>query len=332
MLPVNRTSFAPSPAPRLQPKSSLILFEPNRELSAYLQKSFARAYHLQLFEAPEIFMKAVQTGLRADLVVFAWDSTPRPLALLQTLREQHPTVPVIVVSCAVEASDYKVFSALSVAAVVLKPFAANSLEAEMTRCLSANPTSQTETQETQLENGLSFVRLNERMLEVERQATLVARSDIPVLILGESGTGKEVLALFTHKMSRRSDRIFLKINCAAMPADLLESELFGYEQGAFTGALKTKPGKFEVCDGGTIYLDEIGEMPAILQAKPLAGAAGRHVFAVGQPCFDAHRRTHHCSDQHQHEAVHAEQIVSRRPVLPSERALAAPSSFARTAG
>jgi two-component system response regulator AtoC len=97
----------------------------------------------------------------------------------------------------------------------------------------------------------------------------VARADIPLLILGESGTGKEILALYTHKMSARSQNIFLKVNCAAVPADLLESELFGYEQGAFTGAVKTKPGKFEVCTGGTIFLDEIGEMPAMLQAKLL---------------------------------------------------------------
>jgi transcriptional regulator with PAS, ATPase and Fis domain len=107
------------------------------------------------------------------------------------------------------------------------------------------------------------------MCEIEAQAQLVARSDIPVLILGESGTGKEIVAMYTHQMSRRSSRMFLKVNCAAMPADLLESELFGYEQGAFTGATKSKPGKFELCDGGTIFLDEIGEMPPSLQAKLL---------------------------------------------------------------
>ena len=97
----------------------------------------------------------------------------------------------------------------------------------------------------------------------------MARADIPVLILGESGTGKEVATLFIHKMSSRSQRSFMKVNCAAMPADLLESELFGYEPGAFTGAVKSKPGKFEICNNGTIFLDEIGEMPAVLQAKLL---------------------------------------------------------------
>jgi transcriptional regulator with PAS, ATPase and Fis domain len=90
-----------------------------------------------------------------------------------------------------------------------------------------------------------------------------------VLILGESGTGKEIAAKLIHKLSPRSHRSFLKINCAAMPADLLESELFGYEQGAFTGALKAKPGKFDLCDHGTMLLDEIGEMPPALQAKLL---------------------------------------------------------------
>jgi transcriptional regulator with PAS, ATPase and Fis domain len=107
------------------------------------------------------------------------------------------------------------------------------------------------------------------MEKVYRILSKVAYSSHPVLILGESGTGKEILAMYTHQMSRRAGKMFLKVNCAAMPADLLESELFGYEQGAFTGATKAKPGKFEICDGGTIFLDEIGEMPAALQAKLL---------------------------------------------------------------
>jgi transcriptional regulator with PAS, ATPase and Fis domain len=97
-----------------------------------------------------------------------------------------------------------------------------------------------------------------------------------VLLLGESGTGKEVLARLIHKLSPRAHRTFLKVNCAAVPADLLESELFGYEPGAFTGATHAKPGKFEICNRGTILLDEIGEMPPQLQAKLL------HVLQDGQ--------------------------------------------------
>jgi len=124
-------------------------------------------------------------------------------------------------------------------------------------------------QAIQLDDGSSFVRSSGSIGKIEAHAALVARSDLPVLILGESGTGKEVLAKYIHFMSDRKDEMFLKVNCAAMPAGLLESELFGYEKGAFTGAVKSNPGKFEVCEGGTIFLDEIAEMDAVIQAKLL---------------------------------------------------------------
>jgi transcriptional regulator with PAS, ATPase and Fis domain len=92
---------------------------------------------------------------------------------------------------------------------------------------------------------------------------------LPVLILGESGTGKEVLARYIHSLSPQATAPFLKVNCAAVPSELLESELFGYEQGAFTGAGRSKPGKFKQCNHGTMFLDEIGEMHPSLQAKLL---------------------------------------------------------------
>ncbi len=107
------------------------------------------------------------------------------------------------------------------------------------------------------------------MRQLRAHAMQVAKFDFPVLILGESGTGKEVLAHLIHKYSDRAHRTFLKVNCAAVPSELLESELFGYEPGAFTGANKAKPGKFELCNKGTLLLDEIGEMSPALQAKLL---------------------------------------------------------------
>jgi len=107
------------------------------------------------------------------------------------------------------------------------------------------------------------------MAELQHQIERVAGVDVPVLLLGESGVGKEFAAKKLHARSPRAGRTFLKINCAALPSELLESELFGYEPGAFTGAVKAKPGLFELCDRGTILLDEIGEMPPGLQAKLL---------------------------------------------------------------
>ncbi|HEU4414540.1 MAG TPA: sigma 54-interacting transcriptional regulator, partial [Candidatus Angelobacter sp.] len=114
-----------------------------------------------------------------------------------------------------------------------------------------------------------FLAASPAMKQIRAQAALIAKVDVPVLVLGESGVGKEILARLIHKMSVRAHRSMVKVNCAALPADLLESELFGYEAGAFTGANKSKPGKFEMAHKGTIMLDEIGEMSAGLQAKLL---------------------------------------------------------------
>jgi len=121
----------------------------------------------------------------------------------------------------------------------------------------------------ELPDDQAFVCGSAAMRHLYEQAALIAKFDMPVLMLGETGTGKEVLSLLIHHLSNRSKAPFLKVNCAAVPADLLESELFGYEAGAFTGATKSKPGKFELCEQGTILLDEVGEMPPPLQAKLL---------------------------------------------------------------
>jgi transcriptional regulator with PAS, ATPase and Fis domain len=117
--------------------------------------------------------------------------------------------------------------------------------------------------------GLSFVAASPAMKQIRTRLAQVAAVDMPVLLLGESGVGKEVLARLIHQLSARAEKPFLKVNCAALPLDLLESELFGYEAGAFTGATRSKPGMFELCHGGTLFLDEIGEMSPSLQAKLL---------------------------------------------------------------
>ena len=120
-----------------------------------------------------------------------------------------------------------------------------------------------------LNDGSSFLVASRAMRSIRQKIEKIALYDIPVLILGESGTGKEVVARLLHARSLRARQPFLKVNCAALPGGLLESELFGYERGAFTGAVRSNPGKFEICGSGTILLDEIGEISPALQAKLL---------------------------------------------------------------
>jgi Nif-specific regulatory protein len=120
-----------------------------------------------------------------------------------------------------------------------------------------------------------------RMLQLFEQIELIAESKSSVLLIGESGTGKELIASAIHYNSPRKDMPFIKINCAAIPETLLESELFGYRKGAFTGATSDKKGKFEIADGGTIFLDEIGEMSLPLQAKLLRVLQEKEVEPIG---------------------------------------------------
>jgi two-component system response regulator AtoC len=119
------------------------------------------------------------------------------------------------------------------------------------------------------------------MRRVDELVDRISDADVPVLITGESGVGKDVVAREIHARSNRAEKVFVKINCAALPGELLESELFGHERGSFTGAQKTKPGQFELADGGTLFLDEIGEMPVAMQAKLLQALQDGEFYRVG---------------------------------------------------
>jgi sigma-54 specific flagellar transcriptional regulator A len=140
--------------------------------------------------------------------------------------------------------------------------------------------------ESENTNALSLVasRLkgnSSAMVQIRKMISQVAESDATVLILGESGTGKEVVANALHDASLRRDKPFVPINCGAIPAELLESELFGHEKGAFTGALTARQGRFEMAEGGTLFLDEIGDMPLAMQVKLLRVLQERNFERVG---------------------------------------------------
>jgi two-component system, NtrC family, response regulator AtoC len=160
--------------------------------------------------------------------------------------------------------------------VMTKPLGVHELESLMTSRLAPSPDSISSVLPTsrsyhieELDNNRFFLAASPNMMQLYRDIRVLAPVDMPVLILGESGVGKEIVAMLLHKYHSRSEARFLNVNCAALPNELLESELFGYEAGAFTGAMKSKPGKFELANKGTLLLDEIGEMSPQMQAKLL---------------------------------------------------------------
>jgi len=191
---------------------------------------------------------------------------------LGRLKEIRPGIKVVMVSCLSDPRTVVKALRLGAQDYLAKPFQKAELDSMIRQALGREGTlSEPSVPETveEVGEGHYFLAASTAMLNIRRQVGMIAGVDVPVLILGESGTGKEVIARLIHKLSSRADQPFLKVNCAALPSELLESELFGYEPGAFTGAIKPKPGKFELADKGTIFLDEIGEMSPGLQAKLL---------------------------------------------------------------
>jgi two-component system, NtrC family, response regulator AtoC len=197
---------------------------------------------------------------------------------LENCKKMRPEQKVVMMSCVNDTG--KVVQAIKLGAsdYITKPFQLPQLQGAVRRALDVNQSNAAQATTytvkgaemvENLDDELFFLAASPVMKQIRAQVALIAKVDVPVLLLGESGVGKEILARLIHKMSIRAHRPMVKVNCAALPADLLESELFGYEPGAFTGANKSKPGKFELAHKGTILLDEIGEMSAALQAKLL---------------------------------------------------------------
>ena len=211
------------------------------------------------------------------------DSVSEGFALLEGLLGIDPAVKLIVLTGQNDRDNALRACKLGAYDFMTKPFDADVLDLTVERALRMY--------ELQAENArLSVQRVDDAlaglttrdpsMLRICRTIEKVARSDATVMLLGESGTGKEVLAQGLHQASKRSGK-FVAINCAAIPENLLESELFGYERGAFTGATKTTVGRFETAAGGTLFLDEIGDLPMPLQAKLLRFLQERTIERVG---------------------------------------------------
>jgi DNA-binding NtrC family response regulator len=195
------------------------------------------------------------------------------LETLQQLMQVDRSLNVIMLSCSNEVTTVVEAIRLGALDYLTKPFEKPELEAAFLKCRQKQQL-RSENQALReyceaLTEDISFLAASPQMLKIRQQILQIAPVDVPVFISGESGVGKEVVARMIHLRSTRRQQAFVKVNCAALPGELLESELFGYDQGAFTGAVRSKPGKFELANKGTIFLDEIAEMSPHLQAKLL---------------------------------------------------------------
>jgi two-component system, NtrC family, response regulator GlrR len=202
------------------------------------------------------------------------------LALFDQIRERHPSLPVILLTAhgtipdAVEATSRGVFTYLT------KPYDSKELLEKIAQALAmAAPAPSAAHADEGWRAGI--VSRSSRMADLLAEAWMVAKSDASVMLRGDSGTGKEILAQAIHRASPRANRPFIAVNCGAIPEALLESELFGHMKGAFTDAVANHKGLFQAADGGTLLLDEIGDMPPALQVKLLRVLQERAVRPVG---------------------------------------------------
>jgi DNA-binding NtrC family response regulator len=207
------------------------------------------------------------------------------LEILSRLKEMNKEVAVIVVSGFTDPKNVVEALRLGAEDFIAKPFDPQIIEIAMKNILEKrNLQDQVSRLKSELDRDHAFgvlVGESPQMVEVRDLIKQVANTDLNILIRGESGTGKDVTARLIHQVSKHKDGPFVKVNCAALPENLIEAELFGYEKGAFTGAVRAKPGRFQLAHGGTIFLDEITEIPFMLQSKLLQVLEQREFVRVG---------------------------------------------------
>ena len=256
-------------------KEKILVVDDEPSIRKYLQTLLeVDGFDVETVGSGKEALAKISDGDRPDFIILdVLMPEMNGIDVLRELLQLDRSLNIIMLSCSNEVGT--VVEAIRIGAhdYLTKPFEKSDLDAAMLKSRQKKHLTQ-ENQALrdycdQVTEDLSFLAASPQMVRIRQQILQIAPVDVPVFICGESGVGKEVVARMIHLRSKRRNQAFIKVNCAALPGELLESELFGFEQGAFTGAHRAKPGKFELANKGTIFLDEIAEMSTHLQAKLL---------------------------------------------------------------
>ena len=250
---------------------SILVVDDDLQMRAALKEAVERmGYRAVMAEHPVEALKIIDTETVSMIITDMKMPRMDGLTFIREARKKTGSLPILVITGHGTVENAVEVMKEGVCEYLMKPFSFESLTKMICSIMSRTS-----------HKGNEVITDNDYIKNLIKLAGNVAQSDMTVLILGESGTGKELLARYIHKSSRRSSKPFIAVNCAAIPDNLLESELFGFEKGSFTGATERKAGKFEIANEGTILLDEIGEMSATLQAKLLRVLQEKEVDRIG---------------------------------------------------
>jgi DNA-binding NtrC family response regulator len=267
-------------------KRNILVVDDEQTMRDFLTSSLKGRYHVRSAANATEALAVLRTG-GVDLVLSDVQMPGRGgLELLADIRTELDPPPLVIMMTAFGTIELALEATRRGAQDFLtKPFGLDQLEHAVTRAFEvANLRTEVDSLRTNIavrSEHRGLLGNNPAMIQLREKIEMIADSRGTVLLQGESGTGKEVVARAIHEAGHRRDGPFIRINCAAIPEALLESELFGYERGAFTGAVGTRKGKFELADGGTLLLDEISEMPFAMQAKLLRVLQEREFMRLG---------------------------------------------------
>jgi len=250
---------------------SILVVDDDPQMRTALQEAIGRiGYDVVLAENPVEALKRLESISVSMIVTDMKMPRMDGLSFVKKVRGKIRSLPFLVITGFATVENAVEVMKEGACDYLMKPFSFDSLTRTIESIISRSQCSAQE-----------VITEDDHMQRIIQLASSVSLSDMTVLIMGESGTGKELLARYIHKSSRRSRKAFIAVNCAAIPDNLLESELFGFEKGSFTGAMERKIGKFELANGGTILLDEIGEMSTTLQAKLLRVLQEKEIDRIG---------------------------------------------------